>query len=119
VSAGMGAQHGGAVDVEGLGVGAPRVVGGEAEGVEVLVGGDDRIEAIVGEVGRRGELGLEDLACDGDGVVRLEVYLAGCGGEDVLGYVVPLIGGVCLVVDGDCLWWLPYWFPGRGGGLWL
>lgn len=80
------------------------MVGRETERVEVLDGADDRVELIVALVGGRGELGLDDLAGDGNGVVFLEMKLAAGESEDGLRDVVPFVGGVGLAIDLDRRW---------------
>lgn len=97
----MRTQERGLVDVVGVGAGAADVVRRETERVEVLDGADDRVELIVALVGGCGELGLDNLAGDGNGVVFLEMKLAAGESEDGLGDVVPFVGGVGLAIDLD------------------
>ena len=97
----MRAQERGLVDVVGVGAGAADVVGRETERVKVLDGANDGVELIVALVGGCWELGLDDLAGDGNGVVFLKVKLAAGESEDSLGDVVPFVGGVGLAIDLD------------------
>jgi hypothetical protein len=115
VRAGVCAQQRVAVDVEGLGVCAARMVGWEAERVEILVRRHHRVEVVVGNVLWRGELGLENLPCDGYWVVFLEVDFAIGGCKDVLGNIVPFIGRICFAIDCYRLWRWYFLFP-RGKG---
>ena len=66
------------------------MVRGEAERVKVLGGGHNGAELIVVLEGRLGEVGLDDLAGDGDGVILLQVQAPRSSIEDVGRGVEPL-----------------------------
>lgn len=66
------------------------MIRGEAKRVKVLGGRHNGTELIVVLVGRLGEVGLDDLAGDGNGVILLQVQSPRSSIEDVGGGVEPL-----------------------------
>lgn len=77
------------------------MVRGKTERVEVLVGRYDGVEGIVGLESRSREHRLENLPCDADGVVFLQMELAARQGQHVGGNVEPGVGRELLPVNLD------------------
>ena len=100
VGRGVSAQDAGGIEVVGIGAGAARVVGREAEDIEVGMGGDNRVcSDVVLESRVRAEGGLDEFAGDADGVVGDVVEVAANDVEDVRGEVGSIIEDMAAPTD--------------------
>jgi len=100
----MCAQHRLVVDVIGIRARTPWVVRREAQDVEVLRGRDDGVLLRVVAEDGRGELALNELTSNGERVVLVQVESSPDMGQDCVGSVGPLVGGVGIALDLDiCL----------------
>lgn len=93
------AQHRLVVDVVSIGARATRVVRREAQDIEVLCGCDDGVLlGVVAEYGG-GELALDEFASNGERVILVEVESSSDMGQDCVGGVGPLVGGIGVALD--------------------